>query len=180
MALDRTWYNTLVDDAGDGMSGSVWDKADVDSLMDAIDAEIARLEGRIIHTGGAWIPRFDATSGASGQVYASQSGQYLRVGNLVTAWAYFSLSVKGTFSGPILIAGLPYPSSGAHGYYAGLVSQLNNLATTWVSFSAFLGGADSRAYLLGRKTAAVSSTTVDQADLTNSTDCIFSISYLVS
>lgn len=41
MALDRTWYNTLVDDDGSGMTGSVWDKADVDSLMDAIDVQLA-------------------------------------------------------------------------------------------------------------------------------------------
>jgi hypothetical protein len=40
MALDRTWYNTLVDDDGSGLTGSVWDKADVDSLMDVIDAEL--------------------------------------------------------------------------------------------------------------------------------------------
>jgi hypothetical protein len=46
MALDRTWYNSLTDDDGSGMTGSVWDKADVDSLMDAVDAEIARLDGR--------------------------------------------------------------------------------------------------------------------------------------
>jgi hypothetical protein len=52
MALDRTWYNTLVDDDGSGMTGSVWDKADVDSLMDAIDAEILRLEPVRI----AWTP----------------------------------------------------------------------------------------------------------------------------
>jgi hypothetical protein len=44
MALDRTWYNTLVDDDGSGLTGSVWDKADVDSLMDAVDAEIARFD----------------------------------------------------------------------------------------------------------------------------------------
>jgi len=44
MALDRTWYNSLVDDDGSGMTGSVWDKADVNSLMNAIDAEIARLD----------------------------------------------------------------------------------------------------------------------------------------
>jgi hypothetical protein len=44
MALDRTWYNTLVDDDGSGITGSVWDKADVDALMDAVDAEIARID----------------------------------------------------------------------------------------------------------------------------------------
>jgi hypothetical protein len=44
MALDRTWYNTLVDDDGSNTVGSVWNKASVDSLMDATDAEVARLE----------------------------------------------------------------------------------------------------------------------------------------
>jgi len=41
MALDRTWYNSLVDDDGSGLTGSVWDKADVNALMNAIDTEIA-------------------------------------------------------------------------------------------------------------------------------------------
>jgi hypothetical protein len=41
MALDRTWYNTLVDDDGSGLTGSVWDKADVNQLMNAIDAQLA-------------------------------------------------------------------------------------------------------------------------------------------
>jgi hypothetical protein len=57
MALDRTWYNTLVDDDGSGMTGSVWDKADVDSLMDAIDAELAK---------GAWTDFSFETYSASG------------------------------------------------------------------------------------------------------------------
>ena len=39
--IDRTWYNTLVDDDGSGTTGSVWDKADVDSFLDAIDALLA-------------------------------------------------------------------------------------------------------------------------------------------
>lgn len=38
MALDRTWYNTLVDDDGSNTTGTSWNKAAVDSLMDAIDA----------------------------------------------------------------------------------------------------------------------------------------------
>lgn len=40
MALDRTWYNTLTDDSGSGTDGSVWGKADVDALMDAIDVSV--------------------------------------------------------------------------------------------------------------------------------------------
>lgn len=41
MPLDRTWYNTLVDDDGSNTVGSVWNKASVDSLMDATDAAFA-------------------------------------------------------------------------------------------------------------------------------------------
>ena len=41
MALDRTWYNTLVDDDGSNTVGTVWGKDDVDALMDAVDASLA-------------------------------------------------------------------------------------------------------------------------------------------
>lgn len=41
MAVDRTWYNTLVDDSGGGFDGSIIAKADIDALMDAIDAALA-------------------------------------------------------------------------------------------------------------------------------------------
>lgn len=36
--IGRTAYNALVDDDGTGTTGSVWDKADVDDVLDAIDA----------------------------------------------------------------------------------------------------------------------------------------------
>jgi hypothetical protein len=38
MPIDRTWYNTLVDDDGSGTTGTVIDKADFDAILDAIDA----------------------------------------------------------------------------------------------------------------------------------------------
>lgn len=41
MPLDRSWFNTLVDDDGSNTTGSVWDTTDVDALMDAVDVEIA-------------------------------------------------------------------------------------------------------------------------------------------
>ena len=39
--LDRTWYNTLVDDDGSGTTGTVWNKTAVDSLLDSVDASLA-------------------------------------------------------------------------------------------------------------------------------------------
>lgn len=41
--LDRTWYNTLVDDDGSGNVGTVWNKAAVNSLLASVDASLAAL-----------------------------------------------------------------------------------------------------------------------------------------
>jgi len=49
MALNRAWYNSLVDDNGSNTIGTVWDKAAVDHVYDDVDAELARLD-----TGGRW------------------------------------------------------------------------------------------------------------------------------
>lgn len=35
--ISRTWYDTLIDDAGGGTDGTILDKADFDALLDAID-----------------------------------------------------------------------------------------------------------------------------------------------
>jgi hypothetical protein len=43
--IDRTHYNSLVDDDGSGTTGSAWDKADVDSLLDAVDGLFANTNG---------------------------------------------------------------------------------------------------------------------------------------
>jgi len=45
MALDRTWYNALVDDDGSNTVGTVWGKDDIKNLLDSVDAEIGRLDG---------------------------------------------------------------------------------------------------------------------------------------
>lgn len=41
--LSRTWYNTLIDDDGSGSVGTVWNKGQVGSFMDTIDASLAGL-----------------------------------------------------------------------------------------------------------------------------------------
>jgi len=101
MALDRTWYNTLVDDDGSGLTGSVWDKADVNSLMTAVDNELGRIDApdscsvsaNTITTGvpsGAWTAvQFDLlhwqTSAGmfvspSNQIVMPRTGYYLVTG----------------------------------------------------------------------------------------------------
>jgi len=100
MALDRTWYNTLVDDSGDGISGSVWDKADVDALMDAIDAELVRLGPRVV-----WNPAVHAENGTPFAV-TTNSCSFHKISDAVH-YAFF-LTADVTLSTPaILITMIP-------------------------------------------------------------------------
>ena len=39
--LNRTWYDSLVDDDGSGTTGTIWNKAAVDGLLDSVDASLA-------------------------------------------------------------------------------------------------------------------------------------------
>lgn len=41
--LNRTWFDQLIDDDGSGNTGTVWNKTQVDGLMDTIDASLAGL-----------------------------------------------------------------------------------------------------------------------------------------
>jgi hypothetical protein len=40
MALNRNWYNTLVDDSGTGTNGTVWDKSQIDQFFGVIDFRV--------------------------------------------------------------------------------------------------------------------------------------------
>jgi hypothetical protein len=64
--VSRTWYNALVDDSGTGTDGSVWDKADVDSILDIIDA--------LFTVNGATIIAFDSTAARGGGLVIQRSG----------------------------------------------------------------------------------------------------------
>lgn len=182
MALDRSWYNSLVDDDGSGLTGSVWDKADVDALMDAIDAEIARIDAaRLQYTEGSWSPSFLGSGGQSGQTYGTRAGSYFRFGSRIDITGYMQLSTLGTFSGNIRL-GIPTPMVGLGSeYYAGHIPWwINFAATTWLWLGVYLGPAEPNALLSGNAVAAFTigaAGSLTQANLTATAGLIFSLGY---
>lgn len=40
MALDRAWFNALIDDDGSNTVGTVWNKPQIDALLDSVDAAL--------------------------------------------------------------------------------------------------------------------------------------------
>jgi hypothetical protein len=101
MALDRTWYNALVDDNGSNQVGTIWNKTQVDYLLDSVDAEFAR-------TLGLWVARpFNAANyyaeppltwtPTAGQIYFDR---YTYVGNtLVWHIRMADITLGGTAGG---------------------------------------------------------------------------------
>jgi len=133
MALDRTWYNTLVDDDGSGMTGSVWDKADVDALMDATDAELVRLGAR-----QAWTPTIHIMPGNYHITVNNNTSCYSVVGQTV----HFQLVCNPTFGVPAdyLIVDYPVPAAAATDGGLGRIVPLASGANE-VGFWAGQGGA---------------------------------------
>jgi hypothetical protein len=88
MALDRTWYNALIDDDGSNTVGTVWGKDDIKNLLDSVDVEIARLSGGRL----AYTPAFYTAEGVpiSG---GSRAGWYVMSGDLVL-WSVYNVNLN--------------------------------------------------------------------------------------
>jgi hypothetical protein len=69
---------------------------------------------------GAWTPTIAFDGASVGVTYAFQQGSYTKVGRLVTATCFVSLSSKGSSSGNAYIEGLPFATSSTY-YAAGVI-----------------------------------------------------------
>lgn len=77
--LDRTWYNTLIDDDGSGTTGTIWNKAAVDGLMDTVDVSLAPVvanpvPGGLVFSTDASLVRSTADGADSGQLTLAGGG----------------------------------------------------------------------------------------------------------
>jgi len=58
---------------------------------------------------GTWTPGVAYGGGSTGQVYANQTGSYIKIGRLVTVNANFNITNNGSSTGDATISGLPFP-----------------------------------------------------------------------
>jgi hypothetical protein len=77
--ISRTHYDTLVDNDGvDPASGSIWDKADVDALLDAVDAII----GNNVTFGGSIAERNRSIAMGAWQNVPFSAGNFTGAGSM--------------------------------------------------------------------------------------------------
>lgn len=127
---------------------------------------------------GSWTPVIGGAGGTSGQVYNFQTGKYVKIGKLVTAYFDVSMSTKGTITGNVQIQGLPFTSENTTNLrISGMVSFWNNTATAFVNLS-LRGEPNATAVtILGATAATAAPTALATADLNNATDFVGCITY---
>lgn len=203
--ISRTAYDLLVDDDGSGTTGSIWDKQDVDDILDAIDALIAAniefggsvtTNGQIIfpavhnaaagantlddYEEGIWTPVIGGDGGTSGQTYAQAEGTYIKVGRLVVARFTTILTAKGTITGNAIVSGLPFTVTAVSNEGSGLL-RFQNLATNWSSFYTNPFGGATYALLAGVVgTQGTDFSLVAAADIADDSDIRGTITYFAS
>jgi hypothetical protein len=110
MAINRGPFNTLVDDDGSNLVGSVWNKAAIQTtLLDPIDALVGAVT--------AWGP---GDGSGAGLVLINGGCFYARNGNTVVLGG--NIVYPSTADGAAAkIAGLPFPATGIPGGFYGVL-----------------------------------------------------------
>ncbi len=126
---------------------------------------------------GSWTPVIGGSGGTSGQTYTGQSGNYTKIGNLVTAWFGVTLSAKGVITTNVQIQGLPFAAGAQSGDVT--IGYFENLATNWISLNGLLNPAATAATIYGRQTAGTTSVALATADIANNTALIGCVRYRI-
>jgi hypothetical protein len=128
---------------------------------------------------GLWTPIIGGTVSETGQGYSSQTGHYVKIGPLVTAWSYTQFSAKGQIVGDLLLKGLPFRTLNAPGFFAGACSYSSNMSPDFAQCTSILpyaGGAQTICRLFGFR-PGLNPRPLTQADINDLTQLIITLTY---
>jgi hypothetical protein len=126
---------------------------------------------------GTWTAGVAFGGAAVGVAYSSQVGKYTKIGNMVTASCYITLTSKGTSTGTASITGLPFTSSAAANSYT--------TASLWFSSVSFADYPQAHQIIgntiieLGEVSNAGVRTSITDANFVNSCGVMINITYRV-
>ena len=125
---------------------------------------------------GTWTPVIGGTTSESGQSYSGQTGNYTKVGRLVTVTFRVRLSTKGTITGDIAVKGLPFTVQNSISFGAG-VTYFGNMGANFTYLYLSAGANNTIAILEGTKTAVATAIGLTTSDITDTTQFNGSLTY---
>jgi hypothetical protein len=128
---------------------------------------------------GTWTPIIGGATSESGQSYSGQTGNYTKIGRVVTVNFRVVLSDKGTITGNVSVKGLPFAVQNSVNYAAG-TTYWGAFTTSWNYI--FLEAVANQTYatLNGTKTAVTEVIKVETADISNATQLNGSFTYFTA
>lgn len=125
---------------------------------------------------GAWSPALKFGGASVGMTYSIQSGRYTKIGNVVTATGYLTLTAKGSSSGNATIEGLPFAAMNDNGALSAANVRISDVTYTGV-VSAYVNKNTTVLYL-SQTIEAGTASFLTQANFANSSSIVFSVTYL--
>lgn len=118
---------------------------------------------------GTWTPTVGGSGGQSGQVYASQVGTYIKIGQLVIASFNVTLSTLGTITTDVQVKGLPFTVNGTSNYTptTGAI-YWSGMTSSFVTLVGFAAASSTAITIAGATAAATGLANLVQANLSNS------------
>lgn len=127
---------------------------------------------------GTFTPTIGGSTSESGQAYSVQVGRYVKVGKWVHVQGRVTLSTLGTITGNVRIKGLPFTAANVTNAHASAsIGAFANLTTSVVSLTGVVVPNTTDLELRMLTAAAASMSTMAQANLSATTDLIFTASY---
>ena len=123
---------------------------------------------------GTWTPTVSYTGGSPSTGYSARIGNYVKVGDMVTANLYIVTNAHTAGTGNLQITGFPFRSRPDNTYHAGTIGYLKGIAggATTNTIIPYLPGNGTIMYILSTNNSAVASVA-----FTSATHIILNITY---
>ena len=127
---------------------------------------------------GTFTPSITFGGGSTGITYGSRVGLYRKVGSLVVAQVFVTLSNKGSSTGPSNVAGFPFTSTSVSNAYCAATMWASNLTNTGMIYS-YIAPSGTVVQLQQLSTAGVNAN-LTETNFANNTEIMVTVSYQTS
>jgi len=127
---------------------------------------------------GTWTPTIAFGGNSVGVTYSDQRGNYTKIGNRVFISMYLQLANKGSSTGNVSIAGLPFTSSSSTNMYNNAAVWINSASGISGSMQGYNSPNSSTISSVGY-VGTGSQTTMTNTNFGNTTDLMINFSYSI-